>query len=149
MELILIQDVPKVGYKGDTVKVRPGYARNYLIPQGLGIIATEGNKKREAENQRQAAHKLEQQKNEALALAEKLGAISLTLNVKTGSNGKIFGNVTTLQIAQALKEQGYEIDRRKISLSAPIKEAGEYAARVDLHREAKAEIKLNVVGEPA
>jgi len=147
VEVILTQDVSKVGYKGDLVKVKNGFGRNFLIPQGLAVVATETNRKIMAENLRQASHKLEQQKQEAVQLSEKLNATTLVIKVKTGVNGKIFGNVTTLQIAQALQEKGIEVDRRKISIVGEIKEAGEYTAKADLHREAKAEFKLMVESE--
>jgi large subunit ribosomal protein L9 len=147
MEIILTQDVPKVGYKGDTVKVKPGYARNYLIPNGMGIISNKLNQKITAENQRQAAHKLQQVKADAVALASRLEDTTLEIPAKTGANGKIFGSITTLQIAQTLKDKGYDIDRRKISLTEEIKNVGNYQAVIDLHKEVKAKINLVIVPE--
>lgn len=149
MEIILTQDVPKLGYKGDTVKVRPGYARNYLIPQGLCLIANESNKKVMAENQRQAAHKMAKIKQDAESLAGRLEGQTLEIRAKTGASGKIFGSITTLQIAQNLKDKGFDIDRRKISLAGEIKETGQYTATVDLHREVKATVNLTIVPEDA
>jgi large subunit ribosomal protein L9 len=147
MEIILVQDVPQLGYKGDTLTVRPGYARNYLIPNGYALLATSSNKKVVAENQRQAAHKLAQVKTEAETLAIQLNELTLQIPAKTGTSGKIFGSITTLQIAQALKEKGYEIDRRKISLPEEIKNIGTYQANIDLHKEVKAKISLDVTAQ--
>ena len=149
MEVILTQDVPKLGYKGDTVKVRPGYARNYLIPQGYAIVANAVNIKMTAENLRQAKHKIAKFKADAETLANNLGALNLEIKAKAGTSGKIFGSITTLQIAQALKERGYDIDRRKISLTEEIKNIGTYTAAIDLHREVKAKVNLNIVAEEA
>lgn len=147
MEIILVQDVPQLGYKGDTLTVRPGYARNYLIPNGYALLATPSNKKVVAENQRQAAHKLAQVKADAETLATQLNELTLQIPAKTGTSGKIFGSITTLQIAQALKEKGYEIDRRKISLPEEIKNIGNYQANVDLHKEVKAKINLDITAQ--
>ena|SRR5688572_3289820 len=147
MEIILVQDVPQLGYKGDTLNVKPGYARNYLIPNRYALLATPSNKKVVAENQRQAAHKLAQVKSDAEKLAAQLNELSLKISAKSGTSGKIFGSITTLQIAQALKEKGYEIDRRKISLPEEIKNIGSYQANIDLHKEVKAKINLEVAAE--
>jgi large subunit ribosomal protein L9 len=147
MEIILTTDYPALGYKGDILKVKPGYARNYLFPNKFAIVATPSNKKILAENQKQAAHKIEQAKTEAQTLANTLNDLTLTIIAKTGANGKIFGSITTLQIAQNLKEKGFDIDRRKISLTEEIKTTGEYSANIDLHREVKAKITLNIIEE--
>lgn len=147
MEVILTQDVPKLGYKGDTVKVRPGYARNYLIPQALGVINTKVNAKIMEENQRQASHKIAKIKEEAEKLAASLTDTTIEIPAKTGTSGKIFGSVTTLQIAQTLKEKGFDIDRRKISLSEEIKNVGAYTATIDLHKHVKATVNLVIVPE--
>jgi large subunit ribosomal protein L9 len=147
MEIILTQDVPKLGYKGDTVKVRPGYARNYLIPQAMGVIATKVNAKIMEENQRQAAHKIAKVKQEAEELAAKLNDTTIEMVAKTGTSGKIFGSITTLQVAQSLKEKGFDIDRRKISLNEEIKNVGSYQATLDLHKNVKATINLVIVPE--
>jgi large subunit ribosomal protein L9 len=149
MEIILTQDVPKLGYKGDVVKVRPGYARNYLIPNGYAMIADKVNVRIMEENQRQASHKLSKVKADAENLAGKMQDTTIEIPAKTGASGKIFGSITTLQIAQALKDKGFDIDRRKILLSGEIKNTGEYQATIDLHKEVKAKINLIVVPENA
>ena len=146
MEVILIQDVANLGYKNDIVKVKDGYGRNYLIPNKLAIIASDSNVKQLNENLKQQAKKLAQQLADAQALAEKLAATVINVAVKANEDGKIFGTVTTAQIADALAAQGFEIDRRIISIE-PVKELGEAVASARLHREVKAEIKLNVVAE--
>lgn len=147
MEVILKEDLTGLGYKNDVVKVKPGYARNYLIPRGIAILATDSNKKVLAENLKQAAHKAERIKNEALSLAERIGDLVLEIPAKVGESGKIFGSVTNTQIAEALKAKGFEIDRKKIAISGDIKMVGEYKATLDLHREVKHSIVFKVVGE--
>ncbi|MBO4577819.1 MAG: 50S ribosomal protein L9 [Paludibacteraceae bacterium] len=146
MEIILIQDVANLGYKNDIVKVRDGYGRNYLLPNKLAIIANESNRKQLAENLKQQAHKLAKQLADAQALAEKLATIVITVPVKANEDGKIFGTVTTQQIADALKAQEIEVDKKVITVE-PIKQVGEYEATARLHREVKAAIKINVVAE--
>ena len=146
MEVILIQDVANLGYKNDIVKVRDGYGRNYLLPNKLAIIANESNRKQLAENLKQQAHKLAKLLADAQALAEKLAAIVITVPVKANEDGKIFGTVTTQQIADALKAQEIEVDKKVITVE-PIKQVGEYEATARLHREVKAAIKINVVAE--
>ncbi len=147
MEVILKEDYTGLGYKNDIVKVKPGFARNYLIPRGIAILATEGNKKMLAENLKQAAHKAEKIKNEAIALAERIGELMLEIPAKVGESGKIFGSVTTTQLAEALKKQGFEIDRKKIAINGEVKMIGEYKATLDLHREVKHTISFRVVAE--
>ena len=146
MEVILIQDVANLGYKNDIVKVRDGYGRNYLLPNKLAIIANESNRKQLAENLKQQAHKLAKLLSDAQALAEKLAAIVITVPVKANEDGKIFGTVTTQQIADALKAQEIDVDKKVITVE-PIKQVGEYEATARLHREVKAAIKINVVAE--
>lgn len=146
MEVILIQDVANLGYKNDIVKVKDGYGRNYLIPNKYAIIANDSNRKQLAENLKQQAKKLAQQLADAQALAEKLAALTIQVAVKANEDGKIFGTVTTAQIAEALEAQGINVDKRVISID-PVKELGEAKAVARLHREVKAEIKLNVVAE--
>ena len=146
MQVILVQDVANLGYKNDIVKVKDGYGRNYLIPNKLAIIANESNVKQLNENLKQQAKKLAQQLADAQALAEKLAATVINVAVKANEDGKIFGTVTTAQIAEALSAQGFEIDRKIITIE-PVKELGEAIATARLHREVKAEIKLNVVAE--
>jgi len=147
MDVILKKDMPGLGYKNDTVKVTGGYGRNFLIPQGRAIVASTSNKKMIAENIKQASHKAAKIQSDAQELADKIGAVSLTLATKAGEKGKIFGAITTLQISEALKTEGFEIERKRISLKTEIKSLGEYEAVVDLHREVQQDIKLNVVQE--
>ena len=144
MEVILIQDVANLGYKNDIIKVKDGYGRNYLIPNQLAIIANDSNRKQLAENLKQQAHKLAKQLADAKALAEKLAATVITLQVKANEDGKIFGSITTAQVAEALKAQGFDIDKKIITVEN-VKELGEALAVAKLHREVKAQIKLNVV----
>ncbi len=146
MQVILVQDVANLGYKNDIVKVKDGYGRNYLIPNKLAIIANESNVKQLNENLKQQAKKMAQQLADAQALAEKLAATVINVAVKANEDGKIFGTVTTAQIADALAAQGFDIDRKIITIE-PVKELGEAIATARLHREVKAEIKLNVVAE--
>ena len=147
MEVILTQNIQGLGYKNDTVKVKPGYGRNYLIPQGFAIIANTSNRKMIDENIKQAAHKAEKVKNDAMAVAEKIGELVLKVGAKVGESGKIFGAVTTLQIADLLADKGYEIDRKQISFPVQPKEVGEFIALLDLHKEVKHEVKFDVVSE--
>ena len=147
MEVILNQEIEKLGYKDDIVNVKPGYARNYLIPNGLASFATEGNKKMLRENLRQQSHKLAKIKSRAEDTAKQLEQITLTLSAKTGTSGKIFGSITSKHIADALKERGFEIERKRISIPEEIKRLGSFKAVVDLHKEVKAEIQLEVQGE--
>ena len=146
MEVILIQDVANLGYKNDIVKVKDGYGRNYLIPSRLAVIANESNRKQLAENLKQQAHKMAKLLADAQALAEKLANTVITLSAKANEDGKIFGTITTAQISEALAAQGIEIDKKVISVE-PVKVLGEAVATAKLHREVKAEIKLNVVAE--
>lgn len=147
MEIILKEDIKGLGYKNDTVKVKAGYGRNYLIPQGMAILASTSNKKMIAENIKQAAHKAEKLKNDAQALADSIGDLVLEIATKAGESGKIFGAITTLQVADALAVKGFEIDRKKISFDTQIKNIGEFKATLDLHKEVDHEITLNVVPE--
>jgi len=147
MEVILTQDVTGLGYKNDTVKVKPGYGRNYLIPNGVALIANESNKRRIAEDIRQVAHKAAKLKQDAEAVAAKIGEISVEIRTKAGETGKIFGAVTSLQISDALKAKGFDVDRKKISFKEQPKELGTYTALLDLHKEVKHNISVNVVAE--
>lgn len=146
MEVILIQDVANLGYKNDIVKVRDGYGRNYLIPNRLAVIANDSNRKQLAENMKQQAHKLAKQLADAKALAEKLASTVITLSAQANEDGKIFGSITTAQVSEALKAQGFDIDRKIITVES-VKELGEAMAVAKLHREVKAQIKLNIVAE--
>jgi large subunit ribosomal protein L9 len=145
MEVLLKEDIKGLGYKNDLVKVRPGYGRNFLIPRGLAVMATESNKKLIAENVKQAAHKAEKLKKDAEAIAEKIGNVVLEIKAKVGESGKIFGAITSLQISDALKDKGFPVDRKKISFKGEVKEVGEYTAILDLHKEVKKDIKFKVV----
>ncbi len=147
MEVILKLDIPGIGYKYDTVSVKPGYGRNFLIPQGQAILANKSNRKMIDENIRQAAHKAEKMKNDAQELANGLEALTIKIGTKAGENGKIFGAVTSNQVAEIFKTNGFDVDRRRISFKGEIKTVGEYEAAVDLHREVKAVINFSVVAE--
>jgi large subunit ribosomal protein L9 len=145
MEVILKEDIKGLGYKSDIVTVKAGYGRNFLLPRGLAVMATESNKKVIAENVKQAAHKAEKVKKDAEALAEKIGNIVLEIKAKVGESGKIFGAITALQIADSLKDKGVEVDRKRISFKSEVKEVGEYAALIELHKEVKKEVKFKVI----
>lgn len=148
MDIILKQDMPNLGHKDDIVSVKEGYARNYLIPQGIAILATKSAKKMHDENLRQRAHKLEKIKEQAEEIAKKMEGISLTIGAKTSSKGKIFGSVNTIQIAESLKEKGFEVERKNITIPEDqIKEVGTYKATIKLHKEVKVEIPFEIVTE--
>ncbi|RZF61388.1 50S ribosomal protein L9 [Sphingobacterium corticibacterium] len=147
MEVILKQDIKHLGEKDDVVNVKPGYGRNYLIPQGFAILATPSAKKVLAENTKQAQFKQEKIKKDAAELANKLESIKLTIGAKAGETGKIFGKVNSIQIAEALKTQGYEVDRRRITFETEPKTIGEYVANLNLHKEVKVQIPFEVVAE--
>jgi large subunit ribosomal protein L9 len=148
MEVILKQDVKNLGHKDEVVKVRPGYGRNYLIPQGFAMLATEGNRKMLAESVRQRAHKEEKLRTEASATAEKLTAITVQVGAKVGESGKIFGSVNAIQIAEAIRKAGVEIDRKNISFDEEaIKQIGTYTAHVKIYKDIKADVKFEVVAE--
>ena len=148
MEIILKEDVIGLGYKNDIVNVKPGYGRNYLIPYGKGIIASESAKKQLAEMLKQKAVKLAKIKAEAEALAEKLNAVSLTIATKVSSTGVIYGSVNSLQIAEELQKLGFDIDRKTIVVK-DVKEVGEYVATVKLHKEVAAQVPFTVIAEGA
>lgn len=145
MEIILIKDVEKLGYANDIVKVKAGYANNYLIPQGLAKVATESAKKVLAENLKQRAHKDAKILADAQALAEKIANLPLSFTVKA-EDGKIFGSITSADVAEALAAKGIDVDKKNISVET-IKTVGEYKATVKLHREVKAEVALHVAAE--
>lgn len=148
MDIILKTDIAGLGYKNDILSVKPGYGRNYLIPQGFAVLATESNKKIMAENLKQVAHKAEKIKTEALTLAEKMGDEPITIAMKVGESGRIFGRITNTQVSDALAAKGIEVDRKKITVD-DIKFVGDYKAIVDLHKEVKHELKVSVVAEEA
>ncbi|MFN0201707.1 MAG: 50S ribosomal protein L9 [Bacteroidia bacterium] len=143
MDVILKQAVINLGEKHDVVSVKPGYARNYLIPQGIALPATDSNRRAVEELKKQAAHKQAFMKQQAESLAEKLGALTIEIETLAGSDGKLFGSVTNLQIAARLAEKGFDIDRRTITVD-DIHEIGEYKAVVHLHRDVKATVPLVV-----
>ena len=149
MEIILKQDVPNLGHKDDIVKVRNGYAVNYLIPQGMAILATESAKKVLAENIRQRAHKEAKLREEASALAAKINGLTIKLTAKMSSKGKIFGSVGNIQIAEAIAALGVEVDRRNITIAGMdnIKEAGIYDASAKIYKDIKADFKVEVTGD--
>ena len=149
MEIILKEDVHNLGNKDDIVKVKSGYANNYLIPNGMAILATASAKKVHAENMRQRAHKEAKFREEATALAAKLATLSIKVPAKASSKGKIFGSVNNIQIAEAIAALGYEIDRRNITIVGMdnIKEAGIYDVSIKCYKDIKADIKVEVVPE--
>ena len=148
MEIILKQDINNLGSKDDVVVVKDGYARNFLIPKGMAIMATAPAKKVLAENIRQRAHKEAKIKAEAEKIAAKMNGVKLTIGAKTSSTGKIFGSVNTIQIAEALQVKGFEVDRKNIRMQEEqIKEVGTYQAKVKLHKEIFVEIDFDVISE--
>lgn len=149
MEVILIQDVPNLGFANDTVQVKPGYARNYLLPKSLAISATETNKKILAENLKQKAHKENKIRSESESLGEKLKDLTVKIGAKAAESGKIYGSVNAIQIAGALKEQfNIDVDRKKIHVDGEhIKEVGTYKAKIYLHKEVQVEISFEVFAE--
>ena len=149
MEIILKQDITNLGYKDDTVKVKNGYANNFLIPKGMATMATPQNKKIHAENMKQKAVKLEKQGKEAQKLADMLQNIVVKIGAKAATTGKIFGSVNTIQLAEAIKTQfNYDVDRKKIIIdSESVKELGTYSAKVNLYKNISATIKFEVIAE--
>jgi large subunit ribosomal protein L9 len=148
MEIILLQDVANLGSKDDVVVVKNGFGRNYLIPQKLAILATPSSKKVLSENLKQRAHKEAKLKEVALKQAEILKSISIVIGAKTSSTGKIFGSVNNIQVAEALKEKGFEVDRKQITIKEDsIKEIGKHTAKVKFHREVVVELEFEVVAE--
>lgn len=147
MEIILKQDVANLGYKDEIVKVKNGYANNYLLPKGMAIIATPVNKKIHAENLRQRAHKEEALRKNAETQQAALNGKTVKLIVKVGENGQLFGGISNIMVAEALKEQhNYDIDRKNIVVET-IKTVGNYTAKVNVYKEIKAELNLEVVAE--
>lgn len=149
MEVILKQDVRNLGYKDDVVKVRPGFGRNYLIPNGLAIVADESARKIHAENVKQRAHKEAKVKAEAEKQAAKLQEMTVKVGAKAGDNGKIFGSITSVQLTESLRKLGFDIDRRNINIENEenVKSVGVYNAKVRLHKEVSASFKFEVVSE--
>jgi large subunit ribosomal protein L9 len=148
MEIILKQDVDRLGSKHDLVTVKSGYARNYLIPQGMAIAATPSAKKVVAEVVKQQAHKAAKAQEEAQALASKLQGLTLKIGAKAGESGKIFGSVNSIQIAEAIQAAGHDVDRKTIHIAEDsIKELGTYEATIKLHKEVTATISFEVVAD--
>ena len=148
MDIILKQDLDNLGYADEIVKVRPGYARNFLIPNGLAIIANEENRKVLAETMKQRAHKAQKIKGGAEEQAKKLEAMVIKIGAKVGESGKIYGSVNALQLADALSKLGVEVDRKKIHIDSDhIKTLGMYTAMVNLHKDVKAKVNFEVVAE--
>jgi large subunit ribosomal protein L9 len=149
MEVILKEDVNKLGHRGDVVKVADGYGRNYLLPGKLAIEATAANKAVIEQMKGSSIRKLAKEKIEAESLSTRLDAIELTFERKVGDNEHLFGSVTSGDIAHALEQQGFTIDRRKISLEEPLKTLGEFHVPVKLHREVTTHLKVTVKGDDA
>jgi large subunit ribosomal protein L9 len=147
IEVILREDIQSLGQAGEVVRVKPGYARNYLLPQGLAYEATEGNKKRIAAEGRVRAARGQAERGEAERVAETLRGLSLTLSGKAGEEGKLFGSITAQDIADTLARQGYTVDRRRIELEHPIKTLGEHRVTIRLHPEVSAELGVSIVAE--
>ncbi len=148
MEVILKKNVDKLGYKDEVVTVKPGYGRNFLIPQGYAILATASAKKAQEEMMKQRAHKETKILAEAEAVAAKLVEVTVKIGTKAGENGKIFGSVNTIQLSEALKTLGFDIDRKSLKIkNEPIKEVGSYEAEANLHKGVKPTFKFEVIGE--
>ncbi|HEX5387987.1 MAG TPA: 50S ribosomal protein L9 [Gemmatimonadales bacterium] len=147
IEVILREDVQSLGKAGELVRVRPGYARNFLLPKGLAFEATEGNRKRIAAERKARATRNAAERTDAEAYAARLAAVPLTLTGRAGEEGKLFGSVTAQDIADALARQGFEVDRRRIELEQPIKSLGEHTVSVRLHPEVHAEVRVTVTAE--
>ncbi|CAN5633726.1 50S ribosomal protein L9 [soil metagenome] len=147
MKVILTQDVENLGARGDAVQVKPGYGRNFLIPRSLAVVANPSNVRRYEEERRQQGRKIEQKRKETQALTERLEGLELTISVRTGEENRIFGTITTQQIADLLAQEGIEVDRRKIDLVEDIRTTGVYSATVRVDAESTATLKVKVVPE--
>lgn len=145
MEIILKKDLQGLGHQNDTIKVKPGYGRNYLIPKGLAVVANAVNKKIALENIRQSAHKMAKLKEEAEAMAVQLDQLSIKVEAKAGDKGQIFGSITASQLAEGLKEQKITIDPKYISFDKPIKTIGDHKAHLVLHKEVTYLLNFNVI----
>ncbi|SEP38092.1 50S ribosomal protein L9 [Mucilaginibacter sp. AW1-7] len=147
MEVILKQDVKNLGDKDDVVNVKPGYGRNYLLPKGFAILATPSARKVLAENLKQAQFKQEKIRKDADAIAARLEGVKLNIGAKAGESGKIFGAINTIQVADALKKEGFDVDRRRITFDQEPKFVGDYIANINLHKEVKVQVPFSVVAE--
>jgi len=145
MEVILREDVKSLGKAGALVRVKPGYARNYLLPRGLAYEATEGNKKRLEAESKARETRASHDRTEAQAMADKLSAVAITISAKAGEGDRLFGSITTQDIADELAKAGHPVDRRKIELEHPIKQLGEHAVPVRLHPEVHATVRVTIV----
>ncbi len=148
MEIILTQDVENLGYKDEVVNVKPGYARNYLIPQHMAVVASKSNIKALEEKMRQQSQKREKLLQEFRVQADKIANATIKVGAKVGTTDKIFGSVTSIQVAEAIRNTtGVEVDRKRIKMSDEIKTLGKYKATVELHKDVTAEVSFEVVGE--
>ena len=147
MEIILIKDVPGLGFKDEVVNVKNGYGRNYIIPKGYGVLANKANSKVLEENLKQTAKKQEEILKEAQKLAKKIGDLVLEFKLKTGSDEKVFGSITTSQISKILEEKGIEIHKRNISILSKVNSIGEYDVDLKIHKDLTHPIKINVTGD--
>jgi large subunit ribosomal protein L9 len=147
VQVILSEDVPNLGSTGDVVRVRAGYARNFLLPRRLAVEANTRNLQAFEHHKRIALAKRERQKTQALTVKERIEALSLVIRANAGEEGKLFGSVTNIDIERALREKGFDIDRRKINLPEPIKQLGDFAVPVKLEAEVEASLKLQVAAE--
>lgn len=147
IEVILREDVKSLGKSGEMVRVKPGFARNYLLPQGLAFEATEGNKKRIAGETKARGAKVQAERTEAEAMAARLGTLSVTIIGKAGEEGRLFGSITAQDVADALERQGTPIDKRRIELDQPIKALGHHTVAIRLHADVHAEVRVSVVAE--
>jgi large subunit ribosomal protein L9 len=145
--VLLREDIDTLGGRGEVVKVKSGYARNYLLPQGLATLATKGNVKQIEQERAALLKKAAVEKSTAEGQRDQMGSITLNFERRAGEGGTLFGSVTSMDIAQALQDKGYEIDRRKIVLREPIKETGEYTVNVKLHREVTLQVPVTVTPE--
>lgn len=147
MEVVLKEDIENLGHMGDVVKVKDGYARNYLLPRGLVVLANKKNLKALEHEQRMIGQRRERLTKEAQGISEQLAGVSLEFAVKVGEEGRLFGSVTNMDIEKALKEQGYDVERRRIVLHDPIKQVGDYEVPIRLRPEVMPSIKVKVVSE--
>jgi large subunit ribosomal protein L9 len=147
IEVILREDVKTLGRAGEMIRVKPGYARNYLLPQGLAFEATEGNKKRIAAESKARASRDQAEKTEAQGVATTLSGVALNLSGKAGEEGKLFGSITSQDIADALARAGHTVDKRRVELDHPIKTLGEHTVIIRLHPEVHAQLRVTVVAE--
>lgn len=147
MKIILKKDISTLGNAGEIVDVKPGYARNYLVPKGLAVMATGANLKMYEQERKARERRVEEEKKEAQVLADKLNSVSLTASVQVGEEDKVFGAVTNQNIADLLSEKGFEIDRKKIVMEEPLKELGVYNVPVKLYQDVEASVKVWVVRE--